>query len=339
MPGKFSMLPGLTHATRLVRCGDLMQAVAVIQEGLNGREPPFDASATRSAPVPDSPTTPGAGSFEWHAFSNAAGTRNYKLHVPAGHADGPMPLVVMLHGCTQSPDDFAAGTRMNELAAELGFLVAYPEQPAGANPNKCWNWFKGSEQGRERGEPSIVAGIVGAIRSGHAIDERRIFVAGLSSGGAMAATLAATYPELFAAVGVHSGLPHGCAHDLPSALAAMRAGGRGAPVPPARAIVFHGDRDSLVHPRNGAELFDRWKPVQPDVAVQLHASPDDNGYAYTRRSIEDEFGRPALEHWVIHGAGHAWSGGSATGTHTDARGPDASREMVRFFLSPGCCGS
>src|SRR6185503_9827531 len=162
--------------------------------------------------------------------------------------------------------------------------------------------------------------------------ERRIFVAGLSSGGAMAATLAATYPDVFAAVGVHSGLPHGSAQDLPSALAAMRSGSRGAAVPPARAIVFHGDRDSVVHPRNGEELFDQWRSAKTEGRIEVDTSGEVNGHGYTCRSVQDETGRSILEHWVIHGGGHAWSGGNPAGTYTDASGPDASREMVRFFL-------
>ena len=299
-----------------------MQAVAAIRQALGGKAVPEE--------VPQAPTA--RGQFESHTFANHAGARDYKLFVPPGASDRPMPLVVMLHGCTQSADDFAAGTRMNELAAEYGFLVAYPEQAKSANPNKCWNWFLRSQQDRDQGEPSIVAGIVGAVKSAHAVDERRVFVAGLSSGGATAATLAATYPEVFAAVGVHSGLPHGSAHDLPSALAAMRSGSRGAAVPPTRAIVFHGDGDSVVHPRNGEELFDQWRSGRPEAMIQVDMSGEANGHGYTRRIFQDETGRPHLEHWIVHGGGHTWFGGSPAGTHTDASGPDASREMVRFFL-------
>jgi poly(hydroxyalkanoate) depolymerase family esterase len=238
--------------------------------------------------------------------------------------------VVMLHGCTQAPDDFAAGTRMNELAEERGFFVAYPGQSKSANPNKCWNWFKPSDQRRDRGEPAIIAGIAHQIMADYALDNRQVYVAGLSSGGAMAATMAATYPDLFAAVGIHSGLPHGSAHDLPSALATMRSGNPGAKVPSVPAIVFHGDQDSLVHPRNGDELVSQWLADRPESGMSVESGV--KGHPYTRRVLHGAAGVPVLEHWLIHGAGHAWSGGSERGSHTDPRGPDASGEMVRFFF-------
>lgn len=321
------MLPGMSDALRLVRTGGLKQAIAVIQRSLHG-------ATTVDAPRPRPASAPSPGArFASHSYANQAGTRRYKLYVPAAYQGQALPLVVMLHGCTQSPDDFAAGTRMNELAEEHGFFVAYPAQPASANPNKCWNWFKRGEQQRERGEPSLIAGIVGAVKSGYAIDERQVYIAGLSSGGAMAATLAATYPDVFAAVGVHSGLAHGCAHDLPSGLAAMRSGSAGAAVPSVPTIVFHGDRDTLVNPRNGEALVAQWLAGRPGCDLSVDSGNSANGYAYTRRSVRAAAGHSELEHWVIHGAGHAWSGGSASGTHTDPRGPDASSEMVRFFLA------
>jgi poly(hydroxyalkanoate) depolymerase family esterase len=328
------MLPGMSAAAALVRRGDLRQAMSVIKDALHGRSGPIDVTPPDAARTFEHEAAATAeGRFESHIHSSPAGTREYKLYVPPGYRGEPMPLVVMLHGCTQSADDFAAGTRMNELAAEHGFLVAYPEQARNANPNKCWNWFKRGDQQRERGEPSIIASIVSAVKSSHAVDERRIYVAGLSSGGAMAATLAATYPDVFAAVGVHSGLPYGCAHDLPSGLAAMRSGGHGETAPPMRAIVFHGDADPVVHPRNGEAVFAQWNDSAADDA-SVETSPGANGHGYTRHTVRDAAGRPRLEHWIVHGAGHAWSGGSPAGTHSDPRGPDASREMVRFFLLP-----
>lgn len=331
------MLPGMSDALRLVRTGDLKQALAVIQRNLQGHAATVHeprANATVDAPrLPDARSPSAGARFESHSYANHAGTRQYKLYVPAAYQGQALPLVVMLHGCTQSPDDFAAGTRMNELAAEHGFFVAYPAQPGSANPNKCWNWFKRAEQQRERGEPSLIAGIVGAVKSGYSIDERQVYIAGLSSGGAMAATLAATYPDVFAAVGVHSGLAHGCAHDLPSGLAAMRSGSAGVAVPSVPTIVFHGDRDTLVNPRNGEAIVAQWLAGRPESEIRLNSGIHENGHAYTRQSVRAASGHSELEHWVIHGAGHAWSGGSATGTHTDPRGPDASSEMVRFFLA------
>ena len=274
---------------------------------------------------------PGAR-FETHGYANDAGSRSYKLYVPASWTGGPLPLVVMLHGCTQSPDDFAAGTRMNDRAEEHTFLVAYPAQPASANPSRCWNWFNGSEQQRGQGEPSLVAGIAQQIMKEFPVARGRVYVAGLSAGGAAAATLGATYPDLFAAVGVHSGLACGAARDLPSAFAAMRQGGsagaRRAIVP---TIAFHGDADTTVNPVNGDQVIAQATPAARLETSVSHGTAD-GGVSYMRTSQSDATGRSMLEHWVLHGVGHAWSGGSPAGTYTDARGPDASREMVRFFL-------
>jgi poly(hydroxyalkanoate) depolymerase family esterase len=274
---------------------------------------------------------PGAR-FETHAYADDAGSRRYRLYVPASWKGGPLPLVVMLHGCTQSPDDFAAGTRMNDLAEEHTFLVAYPAQPASANPSRCWNWFNGSEQQRGHGEPSLIAGITQQIMKEFPIARGRVYVAGLSAGGAAAATLGATYPDLFAAVGVHSGLACGAARDLPSAFAAMRQGGgagaRSAIVP---TIAFHGDADKTVNPVNGEQVIAQATPAARLETSVVHGKAD-GGVSYIRTSKSDATGRSMLEHWVLHGVGHAWSGGSPAGSYTDARGPDASREMVRFFL-------
>ncbi len=299
--------------------------------------------------VPDrSPeVVPEGARFIHGAYTNHAGTRSYKLYIPSGYRGQPVPLVVMLHGCTQDPDDFSAGTRMNELAEEQVFLVAYPAQSPAANQSKCWNWFQAGDQQRDRGEPSIIAGLTRQIVANHSVDARRIYVAGLSAGGAMAVTLGMTYPDLYAAVGVHSGLPHGVAQDLPSAFAAMRSGkgdgtrrcrGGTAGVP---AIVFHGDRDTTVHPCNGDEVIAQCAPTHagreatpadgrtPRVSVERGQVPQ--GHAYTRTIYHDSEGNPLVEQWLVHGAGHAWSGGSPRGSYTDPKGPDATLEMLRFF--------
>lgn len=286
-------------------------------------------------PAPAAVAEPGAGRFEARTFTGEAGSRDYKLYVPASFSGAALPLIVMLHGCTQSPDDFAAGTRMNEVAEELGLLVAYPAQSKSANSSKCWNWFNGADQKRGRGEPSLIAGITREIMAEFPVRDGQVFVAGLSAGGAAAAVMGETYPDLFAAIGVHSGLACGAARDMASAFGAMREGGAGTvsarsgPILPT--IVFHGDRDSTVHPLNADQVIAQAKAdARLQTTVVKGAAP--GGMPFTKSVALDEAGRPLLEQWTLHGAGHAWSGGSTAGTYTDPNGPDASREMARFFL-------
>ncbi|PSJ37943.1 extracellular catalytic domain type 1 short-chain-length polyhydroxyalkanoate depolymerase [Allosphingosinicella deserti] len=279
------------------------------------------------------PEIPAGARFEQHLYAEPGGQRTYKLYVPSRVQSSPA-LIVMLHGCTQSADDFALGTGMNALAEEQGFLVAYPEQPSSANSSKCWNWFNAADQARDGGEAALLAGITRAVIASHGIDPARVFAAGLSAGGAAAAILGARYPDLFAAVGVHSGLACGAARDMPSAFTAMqRGGGRPSKVSgaarPVRTIVFHGDGDKTVNPVNGDQVVAQFGTAS---LRQTTAQGEAQGRAFTRIVHSDGAGTPMVEQWVIHGAGHAWSGGSAKGSYTDPRGPDASREMVRFFL-------
>jgi poly(hydroxyalkanoate) depolymerase family esterase len=318
-----------------------------------------DAARGRDPSTGDAQQRP--GSFEAHEFSNGAGSRAYKVYVPAAKPDAPRAMIVMLHGCTQSADDFAAGTQMNRLADEHGFLVVYPEQAAQANASKCWNWFKPQDQRRGAGEPSLIAGIVGEVARRYDADPRRIYVAGLSAGAAMAVVLGETYPELFAAVGAHSGLPFGIAHDIPSALAAMKGGRSGMPglknVPAAAAaprrkavqavpvIVFHGDRDHTVQQTNGAHIVQQARDAHGAQAgdARLRASTESGvamgGRRFSRTVHADTDGQARIESWTLHGAGHAWSGGHASGSYTDGTGPDASAEMVRFFMALPRAGS
>ncbi|WP_252106683.1 MULTISPECIES: PHB depolymerase family esterase [unclassified Halomonas] len=280
------------------------------------------------------PATP--GTFTAGRFANRVGARDYKLYTPSGYQGQPMALVVMLHGCTQNPDDFAAGTAMNQLAEEQTFCVLYPAQPASANTSKCWNWFKAQDQARDGGEPELLAGMTRQVLDAYHLDGSRVFVAGLSAGAAMATTLAMTYPELFAAVGVHSGLPHGVAKSLPDALAAMQ-GGQGATAVTKRqecrvpAIVFHGDRDTTVHPKNAERVVAQYAASRLSATTEQGASGA--GQRYTRRVHRDDQGGGRLEQWTLHGAGHAWAGGSAAGSYTDPKGIEASREMLRFFFA------
>jgi poly(hydroxyalkanoate) depolymerase family esterase len=270
-------------------------------------------------------------------YSNPAGSRAYKLFIPSRYQGQPLPLVVMLHGCTQSPDDFAAGTRMNFIAEEQPCFVVYPAQRSEANQAKCWNWFRTSDQQRGRGEPSLIAGITRQIMRDYSVDPKRVYVGGLSAGAAAAAIMGATYNDLYAAIGVHSGLACGAAIDLPSAFVAMRQGGGCddrviiGDRPPVPTIVFHGDRDTTVHPNNADQILEQSSRTLSR-QKKVHHGRVSGGHAFTRTIHTDASGRAILEHWNIHGAGHAWSGGSPLGSYTDARGPDATREMLRFFL-------
>lgn len=356
----------MRQAMQLTSAGQLQEATRAIQQALAQGGRPADSAAvhaaapsglvldgcvfeTRREPVVDD----GVGvapdeTFTAGVHSHAGLTRDYKLYTPPGGARPGMPLVVMLHGCTQDPDDFAAGTAMNAHAQRQGFLVLYPAQSHSANPSRCWNWFKHNHQRRGAGEPALIADLVHKVVRDHGVDPQRIFIAGLSAGGAMAAVVAAAYPELFAAVGVHSGLPVASANGVPEAMAVMRSGsGRGpaaaAGGPRVRTIVFHGDRDGTVHPRNGQQVLadvlssagPAGTPAGTDAAMHAveskGASP--RGQAYTRATYADAGGITWAEHWTLHGAGHAWSGGQASGSYTDPSGVDASAEMLRFFMA------
>jgi poly(hydroxyalkanoate) depolymerase family esterase len=292
----------------------------------------------RHAPASVTDIVPEGTKFIDGTYSNPAGNRSYKLFVPSGYRQGqPLPLVVMLHGCTQSPEDFAAGTRMNFIAEDQNCLVVYPAQRSDANPSKCWNWFRSADQRRGAGEPSLIAGITRQVMQDYSVDPKRVYVGGLSAGAAAASIMGATYNDLYAAVGIHSGLACGAATDMPSAFAAMRQGGGpgrkdvsggGSPVP---LIIFHGDRDTTVHPNNGAQVIEQAiGTTSTKKTVRRGQIP--GGHAYTRTTHTDAGGREILEHWNIHGAGHAWSGGNPAGSYTDPQGPDATREMLRFFL-------
>lgn len=288
--------------------------------------------ATPLRPAPQGPSSDGAR-FEEGRFSNGFGRRTYRLYIPSSYVGQASPLVVMLHGCQQSPEDFAAGTQMNRLAEEMGFLVVYPEQSSTANQSRCWNWFVPGDQTREGGEPSLIAGITRQVMAEVAVDPARVYVAGLSAGGAAAAIMGSTYPDLYAAVCVHSGLACGAARDMSSAFSAMQGGG----VSPAGLqnplpmIVFHGDRDHTVNMVNGERVIAQSMGSSAYVET-VSRGQSSGGIAYTRTVHAARDGHPSLEHWVLHGVGHAWSGGDSAGSFTEPRGPDASREMMRFFL-------
>ena len=365
----------MREAMRLMQTGDLLAVTAAIQQRLGGASEPESqrAAAWVTDPIEGtfrvvdetrsltqdarSGSLPGRTAdarcrtqFSEHAYTCSAGSRRYKLFVPSSYRGQPLPLVVMLHGCTQTPDDFATGTRMNILAEERGCFVAYPAQSQNANISKCWNWFKASDQGRDQGEPAIIGGLVRELLLTYGLDQERVYIAGLSAGGAMAVILGRTYPDVFAAVGVHSGLPYGAAHDLPSAFAAMHRPATAAPrgerpegAPAWRSsvptIVFHGDRDVTVHPSNGEQVATETIAITTDessmespASVESCAGEIPGGYSYTCTTFKDDNDRILVEHWVVHGAGHAWFGGDPRGSFMDPNGPDASSEMMRFFL-------
>lgn len=307
------------------------------------------ASAMRTAPE----GVEAPGSFTRVAFRYPGvgqGLHHYHLYVPPGAAEGtPMPLVVMLHGCTQNPVDFATGTGMNSAATQANALVLYPEQPHSANPNGCWNWFRPGDQRRGRGEPALLVAMVQDVMARHPVDAQCVYAAGLSAGGAMAALLGREYPDLFAAVGVHSGLQAGAAHNVMTALSAMKNGAklqpRGTPVAaPGQSvvpvIVMHGDADPTVSARNGEQVVATALGTVPGGAaatVQLvdrGTSAHGKGYTRTvyRQAGSGAAGPVLCEHWVLHGAGHAWAGGRAGASHTDPQGVDATQEMLRFFM-------
>jgi poly(hydroxyalkanoate) depolymerase family esterase len=272
------------------------------------------------------------------------GRRNYRLYIPSGYSGQPVPLLVLLHGCRQSADDFALGTEMNALAERETMLVVYPEQSATANRQHCWNWFDSDHQHRGHGEPALLAGMTRSIVRRYGLDPARVYVAGLSAGGAMAVVLAATYPELYAAVGVHSGLAYRTAGSLLAAWRAMRFGtpdrAPGWVVPPARVpplIVFHGDADDQVDVANAEYLVRQWLDVQEGSETSATTEPamtvvvrDGGGHPYTR-SIYRADGNTLVERWIVHGLGHAWSGGHSAGSYAHASPPSASEEMLRFF--------
>jgi poly(hydroxyalkanoate) depolymerase family esterase len=295
--------------------------------------------ASPSARVPQhADIVPSAGRYISGMFSNGFGSRSYKLYIPSGEIGEPRPLIVMLHGCTQSADDFAAGTRMNFAAEARRCFVVYPEQPQAANASKCWNWFRSGDQARDQGEPALIAGITRQVMREYNIDPRRVYVGGLSAGGAAAAIMGETYPDLYAAVGVHSGIACGAARDLPTAFAAM-AGKHGTtrmgPPRPRNSlmptIVFHGDLDNTVHPSNSAKVIER-ATAGNLLSGTTFRKQTSSGHSYTHSIRRDARGRAVLESWELHGAGHAWSGGSSAGSYTNPKGPNATEEMLRFFL-------
>ncbi len=362
-PGLEAMREAMRHATRLIRTQGPRAATQFIQGLFRSGQPiaPAARSSERAGdsavdiedivdPIakvepraPEAPFAlpPSSGEFLSKHFASGAGARDYKVYVPSSYQGSPAPLLVMLHGCTQDPDDFALGTRANRWAESRRCLVVYPQQTQRANAHRCWNWFRPEHQNAGRGEPAIIAAIARQVIGEYRIDKRRVYVAGLSAGGAMAAIVGQAYPDLFAAIGVHSGLPVGAAHNVPSALAVMKSGSpRGASL--ARRdrsavplIVLHGDADRTVHPANASRLVEiavtTQKSGAPLRTVEHSVHADESHHAYRRTQHVAENGKSLVEEWALQGADHAWSGGDAAGSYADARGPDATQVMLDFF--------
>jgi poly(hydroxyalkanoate) depolymerase family esterase len=369
---KYRVLDVMNNALGLMKKSDLSGATALIRKALSGEIAPGDESGETNAPprrpsakviplpprrplgetlralrarpimppsLPDAPEpAPDLGErFLKRNYSGPAGSLNYRLYVPADHERRELALVIMLHGCSQDPEDFAVGTKMNALAEEFGLIVAYPHQPRLANANGCWNWFDRRHQNRGSGEPANLAGLTQALAKEFDVRRERVFAAGLSAGGAMAEILAVTYPDVFDAVGIHSGLPYKSAGDVPSAFAAMNGTAAFHPGPRAisdrhaRKIIVHGLADGTVNPVNGARLLD-----EIERETSLARSDLDwpiEGGRVSRTSLKDSDGRPVAEQWLVEGGGHAWFGGDKRGSFTQTVGLDASRVMVRFFLA------
>ena len=351
-----------------MRAGDLTAATAAIQLGLNDPRARHDPEAKRPMAsersldgefhvVTDTAELLKAHREDAHAespvthtsqngtFTCAAGTRDYRVYAPGARTSGSSPLILMLHGCTQSADDFARGTRMHQRAAAEGYVVVYPTQSRSGNPGGCWNWFRPTDQQRDGGELAILAGLVSEMTGRFDCDPDRVYVAGLSAGGAMSIALGLTYSDVFRAVGAHSGLAYRAAHDVPSALAAMRNGTpRGSREAESKldfvpTIVFHGDSDPTVNVVNATQIVD---DAARALATSRAADEGDSsesttiagiagGRAYTTTRIRDRAGKTCVESWIVRGGGHAWFGGDPQGTYTDPKGPDATVEMLRFF--------
>ena len=287
-------------------------------------------------------------------YTGPAGSRSYDVYLPAGHRrTARVPLVVLLHGCNQASEEFVAATRFTALADRHGFVIVAPRQTRGYQPGGCWRWYESAHQARGTGEPAILAGIVAKVLaepSRWRIDRSRVYAAGISAGGAMALILAATYPEVFAAVGVHSAPAYRSATSGGRALGAMR--GRGAVVTPlagarmAPLIVFQGTGDRVVHARSGTLVAEQWLaydaarsagPGDPHRITRSRAAArrSADGRRYTVTRWYSARGRKQLEYWRVEGLGHAWSGGLADGSYSDSRGPRASTAMWQFFAAHG----
>ncbi|WP_233274695.1 extracellular catalytic domain type 1 short-chain-length polyhydroxyalkanoate depolymerase [Haladaptatus cibarius] len=300
-------------------------------------------------------TSAAKGSYTTETYDG----RTYTKYIPTGADGSAIPLVVMLHGCTQNPDQFKDETQMNEVAERETFAVIYPDQTTSANIRECWNWFQDQHTTRGSGEAELIAGMAQDVMASHSIDDNRVFVAGLSAGAAMVPNLLVAYPDVFAAGGIHSGLVYDVAENVSQATTAMTQGG---PDPQQQGteayqamqsngvtdtvptIVFHGTEDYTVYPINGHQATEQATQTN-DLAADgtdddsTDYTPDEttNGqsesFSYTVSEYHDSGGETVVEKWIIDGMAHAWSGGAQGGAYTAPGGPDASQQMWDFFAA------
>jgi poly(hydroxyalkanoate) depolymerase family esterase len=318
---------GVARRVRLLPMVPLVAVVATV----SGLQAVTDAGAATGTPLSGS-------------YTNSAGTRSYLGYVPSAYHSGtPVPLVVALHGCTQNADVFRQLTQMNNLAESKGFIVVYPQQDSNANPMSCWNWFNSQDMQRGSGEPSLIAGITQQVEHQYKVDPNRVYLAGFSAGGAMADVMAATYPDLYSAVGIGSGLQYGGINPTLSptqagqqVLAAMGSHARAVPV-----LIFQGGQDNIVPPDNATKLVQQWQTTDnlitagsfPAVPTQTQNLQSPGGQAYTVSHYADAKGLDMLQSWAVPSMSHAWSGGCGCQSYANPPGPDESTAMYSFFVN------
>ncbi len=330
--------PATTADTDASGAGKIKRRMGAVIRRLRDMPTLATGPATRAGGGQMPPRIPSEAQYLTRRHRSAAGSRSFRLYLPASHPDRPKGLILMLHGCNQTPEDFAIGTHMNVLAEKHGLALAYPAQSKRQNRGACWNWFKPRHQMRGTGESAILAALTRKLMREFGLGRDDVFVAGLSAGGAMATILADVYPDVFAAAGVHSGLARGAAWDTLSAMSAMHSGGAPTGIAaiavtragPVRRIIFQGADDRTVNPLNAGFIVAA--EMGEDVAPTRVGKRSVRGRDYSRSFYADPKGAVLIELWMIEGSGHAWSGGRAAGSYTDTKGPDASAQMVRFFL-------